>query len=87
MAGFEVSPEGQPAYRSLDVRLSKACNLGRNRRLELAADLFNALDSENRFVNGNRTFTDNPNAGARDIPQYAQASSASTPCCAAPPLP
>jgi hypothetical protein len=57
----------QPSFRSLDIRVMKALDLGRNRRLELAADLFNALDSENRSVsNANRIYTENPNVGVPD---------------------
>ncbi len=57
----------QPGYLSLDLRVSKAVSLGRNRRLELAADLFNALNNENRFVSpAARDFTLNPNVGIPD---------------------
>jgi hypothetical protein len=57
----------QPSFRTLDLRVMKALDLGRSRRLELAADLFNALNSENRFVsNANRIYTGNPNVGVPD---------------------
>jgi hypothetical protein len=55
----------QPGFRTLDIRISKAFGLGRSRRLELAADLFNALNDENRFVS-NRSFDQNPNVGVPD---------------------
>lgn len=57
----------QPRFGSLDIRVSKAFRLGRNRRLEIAADLFNVLDSENLFVSpSNRTATGNANVGVPD---------------------
>jgi hypothetical protein len=67
----------QPSYSSLDIRVSKAFRLGRNRRLETAADLFNALNADNLFVSpSNRTVTFNPRAGVpdaqRSMPRTAQ---------------
>jgi hypothetical protein len=71
----------QPSYRRLDLRLAKSFTLGGQRRVELAADLFNALNAENLFVNGptsnspttgNQLFngavagTLNPNVGVPD---------------------
>jgi hypothetical protein len=55
----------QPSYRTLDLRVSKTFGLGRDRQLELAADLFNALDNENRFVTA-RLFDEAPNPGVPD---------------------
>jgi hypothetical protein len=57
--------------------VSKAFRLGRNRRLETAADLFNALNADNLFVSpSNRTVTFNPRAGVpdaqRSMPRTAQ---------------
>ncbi len=49
----------QPSCTSLDLRVGKAFGLGGERQLEVAADLFNALDNENRFVS-NRSFDDTP---------------------------
>jgi hypothetical protein len=67
----------QASFRTLDIRVMKAFGLGRNRRLELAADVFNALNSENRIVSfGNRSYTGNPNVGVPDaqagVPRTAQ---------------
>jgi hypothetical protein len=41
----------QPSYSRLDVRVSKAIRIG-NRSLDIAADIFNALNAENLFVSG-----------------------------------
>ncbi len=57
----------QLGFRGLDLRISKSFGLGRSRRLEVAADLFNALNNENRVVSANRSYTDNPNAGVPDV--------------------
>jgi hypothetical protein len=42
----------QPNYSRLDLRISKSIRLGGERALELAADVFNALNAENLFVSG-----------------------------------
>ena len=52
----------QPSYSRLDLRISKAVRLGKQRTVEVAADIFNALNAENRFVSGptsNSTTTGN----------------------------
>jgi hypothetical protein len=42
----------QPSFSRLDLRVSKAFRVGAQRSLEVAADIFNALNAENRFVSG-----------------------------------
>jgi hypothetical protein len=42
----------QPNYSRLDLRISKSIRLGGEQALELAADVFNALNAENLFVSG-----------------------------------
>ena len=69
----------QPGFRTLDLRLTKAFGLGGSRRMELGADLFNALNDANRFVSSaNRYYTANPNVGVPDaqqgLPRTAQLS-------------
>jgi Carboxypeptidase regulatory-like domain len=42
----------QPNYYRLDLRIGKSFRLGGPRSVELAADVFNALNAENLFVSG-----------------------------------
>ena len=42
----------QPRFSRLDLRISKAVNLGGQRMVEVGADIFNALNVGNRFVSG-----------------------------------
>lgn len=63
----------QPSFKRLDLRLSKGIKLSGRTQLELAFDLFNALDSDNLFVSAaNRNFqgavagTLNPNLDVPD---------------------
>lgn len=77
----------QPNYSRLDLRISKAQTIGGGRAIEVAFDLFNALNAENRFVSGpssnspttgNQLFNGNPNVGVPDSqvgePRSAQVS-------------
>ncbi len=71
----------QQSYSRLDLRLSKAVRLRGPRMVEVAVDLFNTLNADNRFVSGptsnspttgNQLFNGsgpgglNPNVGVRD---------------------
>jgi len=77
----------QPNYSRFDLRLSKAQSIGGGRAIEVAFDLFNAFNAENRFVSGpssnspttgNQLFVNNPNVGVPDSqvgePRSAQVS-------------
>ena len=76
----------QPSYSRLDLRIGKTVRLGQP-SLELAFDLFNAFNAENRFVSGptsnstttgNQLFPSNANVGVPDsiqgTPRTAQLS-------------
>ena len=76
----------QPSYSRLDLRIGKTVRLGQP-SLELAFDLFNAFNAENRFVSGptsnstttgNQLFPNNANVGVPDsilgTPRTAQLS-------------
>jgi hypothetical protein len=65
----------QPNYSRVDLRISKSQRLGSARAIEVAFDLFNAFNAENRFVSGpssnspttgNQLFNNNPNVGIPD---------------------
>jgi hypothetical protein len=48
---LERYPERQPSYFQADLRISKEFTLANDRRLELTADFFNILDTENKYAN------------------------------------
>jgi hypothetical protein len=56
----------QPDFSRLNLRVAKWFRIGRRVRLEIAADLFNALDADNLIVTENAIFLNNPNVGVPD---------------------
>lgn len=44
-------PERQPSFFQLDMRISKEFTFGDDKRLEVMADIFNVLDTENKYAN------------------------------------
>ena len=50
---LERYPERQPSFFQMDVRVSKTFDFASGRALELIADFFNILDTENKYSNPN----------------------------------
>jgi len=56
----------QPSFSQLNLRVAKAVRLGDRLRLEISADVFNALDADNLVVADNASFLNNPDVGIPD---------------------
>lgn len=50
---LERYPERQPSYFQMDMRVSKEFKFSNDQSLELIADIFNLLDTENKYSNPN----------------------------------